>query len=157
MNPSWPILISVRDRALISVVVPSFARASTALAIKVKDYYTEAERHGSACTRRAASGTRCPPIITKSRRMRSPYRSGRHRRREEKPPLPHHRQTQPVHRPPDAAIMATTALWAVAAAKYGTRCCRRGRLFGAIQPPPIVRLAMTSRSRPSQPMTRPPR
>jgi integrase/recombinase XerD len=39
-----PILIGLRDRALIAVMVYSFARVSAALAMKVEDYFTEGRR-----------------------------------------------------------------------------------------------------------------
>ena len=36
-----PILIGLRDRALIAVMVYSFARVNAALGMKVEDYYAE--------------------------------------------------------------------------------------------------------------------
>ena len=58
-------LIGLRDRALIGVMVYSFARIGATLAMKVEDYYTEGRSaDGSVCTKRAASGTRCPPTTT---------------------------------------------------------------------------------------------
>src|SRR3954452_15504498 len=39
-----PCLTGLRDRALIAVMVFSFARVSAALAMKVEDYYTEGRR-----------------------------------------------------------------------------------------------------------------
>jgi len=59
-----PSLIGLRDRALIAVVVFSFARVAAALGMKVEDYYTGDVGHGSACTRKAASGTRYPSTTT---------------------------------------------------------------------------------------------
>ena len=43
-DPARPILIGLRDRALIAVMVYSFARVSAALAMKVEDYFTEGRR-----------------------------------------------------------------------------------------------------------------
>jgi integrase/recombinase XerD len=43
-DPARPILIGLRDRALIAVMVYSFARVTAALAMKVEDYYTEGRR-----------------------------------------------------------------------------------------------------------------
>jgi integrase/recombinase XerD len=43
-DPTRPILIGLRDRALIAVMVYSFARVSAALAMKVEDYFTEGRR-----------------------------------------------------------------------------------------------------------------
>jgi integrase/recombinase XerD len=59
-----PSLVGLRDRALIAVIVFSFARVTAALGMKVEDYYTEAAGPGSACTRKAAIGTKCPLTIT---------------------------------------------------------------------------------------------
>ena len=58
-------LIGMRDRALIGVMGYSFARVNAALGMRVDRTITwRAARRGSACTRRAASGTRCPPTTT---------------------------------------------------------------------------------------------
>jgi len=43
-DPARPILIGMRDRALIAVMVFSFARVNAALSMKVEDYYTEGRR-----------------------------------------------------------------------------------------------------------------
>jgi integrase/recombinase XerD len=43
-QPEPPTIAQLRDRALISVMVHSFARVSAALAMKVGDYYTEGRR-----------------------------------------------------------------------------------------------------------------
>ena len=43
-DPNRPILIGMRDRALIGVMVYSFARVGAALGMKVEDYYTEGRR-----------------------------------------------------------------------------------------------------------------
>jgi len=43
-DPARPILIGMRDRALIGVMVYSFARVGAALGMKVEDYYTEGRR-----------------------------------------------------------------------------------------------------------------
>jgi site-specific recombinase XerD len=58
-----PCLIGLRDRALIAVMVYSFARITAALGMKVEDYYTEGRRAWFRL-QRAASGTRCPPTTT---------------------------------------------------------------------------------------------
>ena len=56
-----PDIIGLRDRALIAVMVYSFARVGAALSMRVEDYYTEGRRGGFGFTRRAASATRFPP------------------------------------------------------------------------------------------------
>lgn len=43
-DPTRPILIGLRDRALIAVMVFSFARIGAVLGMKVEDYYTEGRR-----------------------------------------------------------------------------------------------------------------
>ena len=43
-DPARPILIGLRDRALVAVMVFSFARINAALGMKVEDYYTEGRR-----------------------------------------------------------------------------------------------------------------
>lgn len=43
-DPTKPILIGLRDRALIAVMVFSFARVGAVLGMKVEDYYTEGRR-----------------------------------------------------------------------------------------------------------------
>jgi integrase/recombinase XerD len=43
-DPERPILIGMRDRALIAVMVYSFARVGAALAMRVEDYYTEGRK-----------------------------------------------------------------------------------------------------------------
>ena len=43
-NKRPPSLIGLRDRALIGVMVYSFARVTAALGMKVEDYYTEGRR-----------------------------------------------------------------------------------------------------------------
>lgn len=43
-DPREPTIIDLRDRALISVMVHSFARVSATLAMKVEDYYPQGKR-----------------------------------------------------------------------------------------------------------------
>jgi integrase/recombinase XerC len=49
----------LRDRALIGLMVYSFARIGAALSMKVEDVYVRTVGYGCACTRRAASATKC--------------------------------------------------------------------------------------------------
>ena len=81
-----PSLIGLRDRALIAVMVFSFARVTAALGMKVEDYYTE----GTAGMvpparerRQAARGARPPQRRGLPRCL---HRGGRHRRGRRKPP-----------------------------------------------------------------------
>jgi integrase len=43
-DPARPILIGLRDRALIAVMVYSFARVSAAIGMQVADYYVEGRK-----------------------------------------------------------------------------------------------------------------
>ena len=52
-------VIGLRDRALIGLMVYSFARIGTAIGMRVEDVYTQSGRLWCACTRRAASSTLC--------------------------------------------------------------------------------------------------
>jgi site-specific recombinase XerC len=72
-------IVGLRDRALIGVMVYSFARVGAVIGMRVKDYYLQGERcvvsrspkpgaKGNAFTRRAASATTCrrttrPPVL----------------------------------------------------------------------------------------------
>ena len=51
-------LTGLRDRALIGVMVYTFARVNAVIGMKVKDYFTQGRR--GWCTRKAARCTRCP-------------------------------------------------------------------------------------------------
>ena len=53
----WP--VGLRDRALIGVMVYSFARISAVVAMGVEDYFANGSAGGCACTRKAASATKC--------------------------------------------------------------------------------------------------
>ncbi len=54
-------LVGLRDRALLSVMVFSFARVSAAVGMRLQDYFRQGVRGGCRCTRTAGSGTTCPP------------------------------------------------------------------------------------------------
>jgi hypothetical protein len=56
-----PALIGLRDRALIGVMVYTFARINAVLQMKVRDYFVQGRRAaGSGCTKKAARNTRFP-------------------------------------------------------------------------------------------------
>ncbi|MGF6786988.1 site-specific recombinase XerC [Paraburkholderia sp. 35.1] len=77
--------VGLRDRALIALMVFSFARVGTALAMRVDDVYVQHRRLWCACARKAASGTRCRVTIhwkrictpTSMARASVPIRRGR--------------------------------------------------------------------------------
>jgi site-specific recombinase XerD len=52
--------VGLRDRALIALMVYSFARVGAALAMKVEDVYVQNADFGCGCMRRAASAMKCP-------------------------------------------------------------------------------------------------
>jgi integrase len=56
-----PSVVGLRDRALIAVMVYSFARVNAVLKMKVRDYFVQGRR---GCTRKAARSTKCPAITT---------------------------------------------------------------------------------------------
>jgi len=57
-------IAGLRDRALIGVMGYSFAQVGAVVDMKVENYYRRATAGGFGCTKRAASGTRCPPTTT---------------------------------------------------------------------------------------------
>ncbi len=88
-------LIGLRDRALIAVMVYSFARVGAALAMKVEDYYTEGRRAWFRLHEKGGKRHEVPAHHNADvpRRL---HRGGRHRRRPERPPLPLHRPAQEI-------------------------------------------------------------
>jgi site-specific recombinase XerD len=54
----------LRDRALIGLMVYSFARIGAALGMTVEDVYNRTAGYGCGCAKRAASATRCRAITT---------------------------------------------------------------------------------------------
>jgi site-specific recombinase XerD len=53
-------LIGRRERALIALMVYTFARVNAVLEMKMRDYACRDAAAGCACTRKAASSTKCP-------------------------------------------------------------------------------------------------
>ena len=64
-------IVGLRDRALIGVLIYSFARIGAAISLKIEDYYPEGKRWWLVSTRRAASATRFLHI-TSPRRTSTP-------------------------------------------------------------------------------------
>ena len=54
--------VGLRDRALIALLIYTFARVSAAIGMNVATTTCKGRAGGSGCTRKAASATRCPPI-----------------------------------------------------------------------------------------------
>lgn len=57
-------VIAAHDRALIGLMVYSFAPIGAALSMRVEDVYTQNRRYGCGCARRAASAMQCRAITT---------------------------------------------------------------------------------------------
>jgi site-specific recombinase XerC len=57
-------VVGLRDRALIGLMVYSFARIGAALGMSVEHVYTQNRRFGCDCVKKAASATRCRVIAT---------------------------------------------------------------------------------------------
>ena len=77
-------LVGLRDRALLSVMVYSFARVSAVVGMRRQDCSCRGLGGGFGCRRRAASGTTCRPITAPRppwMRIWSPAGSMRRRRR----------------------------------------------------------------------------
>ena len=77
-------LVGLRDRALLSVMVYSFARVSAVVGMRRQDYFLQRTRGWLRLHRRGASGTTCRPITEPrrpSKRIWSPTGSRRRRRR----------------------------------------------------------------------------
>ena len=68
-------VVGMRDRALIALMVYTFARVGAVIKMRSEDVYVQDGAPGCACTRKAASGTKCP-AITRSIRI-SPSTSRR--------------------------------------------------------------------------------
>src|SRR5713226_624564 len=52
-------VVGLRDRALIGLMVYTFARVGAVVTMRVEDYYQQGRRWWYGCTRRAASSTTC--------------------------------------------------------------------------------------------------
>jgi site-specific recombinase XerC len=55
-------LYGLRDRALLAMMVYSFARVSAVVGMNVDDYYQQGKRWWSGCMKKAANTTTCLPI-----------------------------------------------------------------------------------------------
>ena len=55
-------LVGLRDRALLGLMVYSFARVSAVIAMEVKDYSPQGKRYKVQLHEKGASSTRCPSI-----------------------------------------------------------------------------------------------
>jgi site-specific recombinase XerD len=68
------IVVGLRDRALIGLLVFTFARIGAALGMTVADVYWQHRRCECACTKKAARNTPCPATITSRRIFRITWR-----------------------------------------------------------------------------------
>ena len=67
-------LPGLRDRALIALMVYTFARVGAAVSMRVEDFYVRDAGDGSDFTRRAARSTKCRPITISTAIWRSTSR-----------------------------------------------------------------------------------
>ena len=84
-------LAGLRDRALVSVMLYSFARVSAVIGMRRQDYFRQERQGGSGSTRRAARGTTSRPTIGRPRRSTTTSRgpgSTRRRRRSSRASTP---------------------------------------------------------------------
>ena len=81
-----PILIGLRDRALIGVMVYSFARVGAVVGMKVEDYYTERQPRLVPPARERRQAARSARPSQRRGLPRCLHGSGRHRRRPQRPP-----------------------------------------------------------------------
>src|SRR6266851_612148 len=51
--------VGLRDRALIALLIYTFARVSAAIGMNVEDYYVQGRRSWSGCMRKGANSMRC--------------------------------------------------------------------------------------------------
>lgn len=87
-------IVGLRDRALIALLIYSFARISAALHMNVEDYYRQGKLVGAPARerRQAARDASAPPARGLHRRICD---GERHRRREGLTPLPHPGRPRP--------------------------------------------------------------
>ena len=97
-----PSLIGLRDRALIAVMVFSFARITAALGMKVEDYYTEGRRAWFRLHEKGGKRHEVPAHHNAEDYLDAYIAAAGIADDEEDPPLPLHRPAPPAHRPPDA-------------------------------------------------------
>ena len=98
-----PALARLRDRALIAVMVFSFARVSAALGMRVEDYYTEGRRAWFRLHEKGGKRHEVPAHHNAENYLDAYLEAAGIAGREENPPLPLHRPhrkltNRPMHR-----------------------------------------------------------
>ena len=96
-----PTIAQLRDRALIAVMVFSFARVSAALAMKVEDYYTEGRRAWFRLHEKGGKRHKVPAHHNAEKYVDAYLDAAGIAGREENPPLPLPRHTPQADRPAD--------------------------------------------------------
>ena len=96
-----PDIKGLRDRALIAVMVYSFARVGATLAMRVEDYYTEGRRGLVPAAREGREAPQRPRPPQRGSLSRRLHRGRRHRPGPQGDALPDHRQDPQAHEPAD--------------------------------------------------------
>lgn len=105
-NPlTAPGLLGLRDRAIIAAMVFTFARVGAMVAMTVEDYYAQGKRSWLRLHEKGGKQHEMPAHHYPGGVHRRLHQRGRHRGRQQRPPLPHrarHRpnphQESPAHR-----------------------------------------------------------
>ncbi len=84
-------LTGLRDRALIGVMVYTFARVNAVIGMKVKDYFTQGRRGWVRLHEKGGKEHEVPCHHTLEQLSRRLHRRRRHRRRARRPAVPQHR------------------------------------------------------------------
>ena len=97
-----PTIAQLRDRALIAVMVFSFARVTAALGMKVEDYYTEGRRAWFRLHEKGGKRHEVPAHHNAEDYLDAYIEAAGIAGAEENPPLPLHRPAPQADRPADA-------------------------------------------------------
>jgi integrase len=93
-----PDLVGLRDRALIGVMVYTFARINAVINMKVRDYFVQGRRGWVRLHEKGGKEHELPCHHNLEAVPRRVHRRGRHRRRSERSPLPHPPAARPASR-----------------------------------------------------------
>ncbi len=94
-----PDLIGLRDRALIGVMVYSFARIGAVIGMKVEDYYQNGKRWWLRLHEKGGKFHEVPAHHNAEAYLDAYLAGRRHRRRPQGPPLPLRRRARPARSP----------------------------------------------------------
>ena len=93
-------LVGLRDRALIGLLIYTFARVSAAIGMNVEDYYVQGRRSWVRLHEKGGKQHEMPAHHLLESYIDAYLTDGRHRERQGHSPLPHRgRQNRQAHRP----------------------------------------------------------